>query len=279
MTTILFLLLTALPAQAADKILDIQEVASETGISAWLAEDHSLPVIALTFTFLDSGTALDPQEKQGLVRMLSNTMDEGAGDLDSQSFQKALSDHSITLVFSAGRDGFGGDLKTLTRNKDKAFELLRLALTAPRFDDEPVARMRAANMARIRSSLSDPEWVSARILNDRMFESHPYAMNSGGSLTSLAAITTADLKRFHKTFLTRDRLLIAAAGDITADELKTRLDAVFGALPAAAPKDAQVEAAAIQNPGDRTLRRSPPRCGGAPHEVRSAQGRRACAHP
>jgi zinc protease len=240
-------------AQADDTLLDIQEIKTDSGITAWLAEDHSLPVIALTFTFLDSGTALDPADKQGLVRLLSNTMDEGAGDLDSQAFQKELADNSITLRFSAGRDGFGGNLKTLSRNKDKAFHLLQLALNNPRFDAEPVERMREANMARLRSSLSEPDWIAARILNDRVFEGHPYAMNSGGTLATMAAITADDLRHFQKTYLTRDRLLIAVSGDISAAELTKTLDTLFGTLPANAPANANVADTTLKNAGEISL--------------------------
>lgn len=240
-------------AQADDTLLDIQEIKTDSGITAWLAEDHSLPMIAMTFTFLDSGTALDPADKQGLVRLLSNTMDEGAGDLDSQAFQKELADNSITLRFSAGRDGFGGNLKTLTRNKDKAFHLLALALTQPRFDAEPVERMREANMARIRSSLSEPDWIAARILNDRIFDAHPYAMNSGGTLTTMAAITPDDLRHFQKTYLTKDRLYISVAGDITAAELKDTINQIFNALPAKAPADANVTDTPIRHAGEISL--------------------------
>ena len=246
-------MLIACQAQADETLLDIQEIKTDSGITAWLAEDHSLPIIAMSFTFLDSGTALDPAEKQGLVRLLSNTMDEGAGDLDSQAFQKALTDNSITLQFSAGRDGFGGNLKTLTRNKDKAFHLLQLALSAPRFDEEPVERMRQANMSRVRSSLGEPDWIAARILNDRIFEGHPYAMNSGGTLTTLTAITPADLRQFQKTYLTKDRLLIAVAGDINAAELKETINRIFGSLPEKAPADAIVPATPIRNGGETSL--------------------------
>lgn len=220
------------PADKADKLLDIREVKSASGVTAWLVEDHSQPVIAMGFAFHGAGAAHDSVEKQGLSTLASNTFDEGAGDLDSQAFQKALSDHSISLSFSSGRDDFAGSLKTLTRHSDRAFGLLKLALTAPRFDADAVDRMRAANIARVRNSIGNPDWVAARILNDTAFAGHPYALNSGGTLTTLAALTPDDLKNFAKTRLSRDQLMVAVAGDITAAELKKRLDEVFGTLPA-----------------------------------------------
>lgn len=231
-----------------DRVLDIREVKSAGGITAWLVEDHTLPVIALDFNFHGAGAAQDPEDRQGLSTLASNSMDEGAGEYDSQTFQKLLTDHSISLGFSAGRDDFGGSVKTLTRHSDTAFKLLKLALTQPRFDTEAVERMRAANIARIRNALSDPDWITARIVNDTAFAGHPYARNSGGTLTTLNAITVDDLKNFAKTRLARKNLYVTVTGDITPAQLRTLLDEVFGGLPAAATL-AAIPDLSVQNGG------------------------------
>ncbi len=221
----------ASPAPAfAEKFLDIQEVTSKGGITAWLVEDRSIPVIAMKFSFRDVGSKTNSIDKQGLAHLASNTMDEGAGELKSQEFQQILRNQSITLHFNASRDNFGGTLKTLTRNKDKAFELLKLALTKPRFDEEPLSRMRNSNQSRIKSSLSDPQWIAARIQNDIIFSGHPYALNSGGTLSSLDNITAKDLRGFHEK-LGKNQLVIGVSGDISAEQLKIMLDDVFGELP------------------------------------------------
>lgn len=247
----------ATPAQAADgKLLDIKVVTSPKGVTAWLVEDHNLPLISMEFAFHGAGAALDAPDKQGLAQMASNTLDEGADDLESQVFQKTLSDNSISLSFNSSRDDFGGSLKTLSRRKDLAFDLLHKAVTKPRFDEEPVNRMRAANLARLRGALSDPDWLAARLMNDTAFNGHPYALNSGGTLTTLNAITPADLKNFAATRLTRDRLLVAVAGDITAAELAQTLDKVFGDLPAQSNLPG-VPDFTVKNGGQTVLLRKP----------------------
>ncbi len=246
---ILSLLVLPFSAQAADKrFLDIQEITSPGGIKAWLVEDHSVPVIAVSFAFAGSGSVLDPDDKQGLVQLASNTMDEGAGELDSQTFQKTLTDNSISLSYSVGRDDYYGSLKTLTRKREMAFDLLRQSLTVPRFDAEPLQRMKDANIARVRSAQSDPDWMAARIMNDVIYAGHPYARNSGGTLTSLQTITADDLKGFVRDYLGRDRLKIAVTGDIKAAELAVLLDKTFGPLPATS-KDMAVADITLQNPG------------------------------
>ena len=246
---IALLIFFGLSAKASgEKFIPIKEIKTPGGITVWTVEDHSLPIVAVKFLFKDSGSANDPDDKQGLARLLSNTMDEGAGELDSQSFQKALADNSITLQFDAGRDSFGGTLKTLTRNNDKAFELLTLAMNQPRFDEEPVARMRDGNLTRIKSSLSEPEWMAARLINDKAFEGHAYAKNSGGTLSSLGKITPADLRKFKDTYLTQDRLLIAAVGDIKPETLGPAIDKAFGKLPKTAPANT-IQDAGVTNGG------------------------------
>ncbi len=234
------------------KFLNIQSVTSPGGITAWMVEDHSLPLICMEFGFEDVGAAYDPPGKEGLSQLASNMFDEGAGSYDSQGFQKTLSDNSIALRFGSGRDEFSASLKTLSRHRDLAFKLLETALAQPRFDAEPLSRMKAANIARIRSSMSDPEWMAARITNHIAFGDHPYGKNAGGTISGLQAVTPADLKKFAAERLGRDRLVIAVVGDITPDEVKTRLDQLFGKLPAKAATT-PVSDGTVQGGGTVTL--------------------------
>ena len=228
----LFILLcTPIIANAQERVLDIQEVVSASGIKAWLIEDESLPIISLEFSFKGAGSINESLDQQGVSKLLSNMLDEGAGDLDSQAFQKALSDHSISLSFSGSRDHFGGQVKTLSRHKDKAFNLLSMALSSPRFDSKPLERMKKSNISRIKSSLTDPDWIAARLQNDLIYKGHPYAQNSGGTISTLELISADDLRAYKDKYLTRNRLIVSAAGDIDAKELALILDQIFQSIP------------------------------------------------
>ena len=236
----------------ADKFLDIQELKTDSGITVWLVEDHTLPIIAMSYAFKGAGSAQDAPEDQGLTIMASSTMDEGAGEYDAQSFQKTLSDNNISVSFRSDRDNFTGYLKTLTKHKDLAFDLLHIALTEPRFEEEALDRMRASHTARIRSSLSDPEWKAARILNDVAFQGHPYAQNSGGTISGLAGVTAEKLRSKVLPRLAKDNLMIAVTGDITAEELKAAIDEAFAGLPDTAQLK-EVADLTIQNAGTITV--------------------------
>jgi zinc protease len=221
-----WLVVTSLPARA----LEVQRVVSPGGIEAWLVEDHSNPIISLDLAFI-GGTALDPAGKEGLAYLVSRLLTEGAGNFGSQAFQQRLAELSVRLSFGVTLDNFRGHLRTLTVNRDAAFGLLRLALSAPRFDKEPVARLRSLTRVRL---MKDPEnltVVANWTMRQLMFPDHPYGRLEHGSLESLPAITVEDMRQFVTEHLARDNLYVTVAGDVTADGLRLLLDEAFGALP------------------------------------------------
>ncbi|MBI1214727.1 MAG: insulinase family protein [Alphaproteobacteria bacterium] len=226
---------------AKDKVLDIQTVTSKGGVTAWLVHDGTVPVISIDFSF-DGGLIYDPPGKPGVARLVSILLDEGAADLKSQAFQKQLSDNAIIMGFTPGRDAFYGQLRTLTRNKDLAFRLLHLALTAPRFDADAVTRMKNANTDSILQSMGDPGWLSARTLNGMVFEDHYYGTPGYGTPASMKAITKKDLQDFVHAQFAKNALKVAITGDITPAEAKAALDAIFDGLPEKAAPAKEVKA-------------------------------------
>jgi len=220
------ILTAALPARA----IEVQRVISAGGIEAWLVEDHSNPIIFLDLAFR-GGAALDPAGKEGLANLVSGLIDEGAGELDSQAFQGRLAELSISLSFSSGRDTFSGEMMTLTENRETAFELLRLALTEARFDDEPVARIRSQILAGLARDSQNPKSIVGRTMSKVLFPEHAYGRPVSGTPATVPAITADDLRRFVAERFARDVMVVGVVGDIAAEELARRLDQTFLGLP------------------------------------------------
>lgn len=214
------------PAQA----IDIQRVVSPGGIEAWLVRDTSVPVLSIEFSFR-GGRTYDPADKAGLSSLVSGLLDEGAGSLDSKSFQAELQNRSIRMSFGAGRDTFRGSLKTLNKHRQRAIELLQLALTQPRFDKEPVERMRQQALVSLKRKSTNPDYIAGRTWATAVFGDHPYAMPSSGTAKSIANITRDDLKNFVRDRFARNLLIIGVTGDITPEALAPLLDQAFGSLP------------------------------------------------
>ena len=241
---IVALLIPSSKAQA----MKIQVVKSPGGITAWLVEEHSVPLIALRFAF-EGGTAQDPEGKEGLSNFLAGMLDEGAGDLTAKQFQERVEEIAMRMSFEDLRDAFYGSFETLTENRDKAAALLALALGKPRFDADAVERVRGQLQASLAYAARDPNRVASEQWAAMAFPNHPYGRPATGTPASIKGITREDIAGFWSRTFARDNLRVVAVGDIDAATLAGLLDRVFGTLPAKAQLKtvAPVEPAAVDN--------------------------------
>jgi zinc protease len=221
-------------APAAEAVA-IKEVTSPGGISAWLVEDHSLPVVTIDLAFR-GGAALDPAGKEGLASLATDLLDEGAGELDSNAFHRKLEDLATQLSFGAGEDSTGVSMRTVTANLAPSADLLRLSLTAPRFDAAAVARVTNQVLASLAHDERQPRTIADRHWRKAEFGDHPYARRLEGTAKTIAGIDADDLRRFVRDRFAKDTLIVAVVGDIAPTALQALLDQTLGALPAhAAP--------------------------------------------
>jgi zinc protease len=221
--------LAAAPARATE----ITRVTTPAGIEAWLVQEPSIPMLALEMVFR-GGAALDPEGKEGLAYMLSGLLDEGAGEFDSLAFQRRLEELAIGLSFDADRDSFQASLKTLSKNRDEAFRLLGLALGAPRFDDEPVERIRRQIRTALIRDSEDPDRIASLTWARTAFPGHPYGKPVRGTAESIERIGAEDMRRFVAERFARDNVVIGVVGDIDADELGRLLDRALAGIAARA---------------------------------------------
>jgi zinc protease len=139
----------------------IQEVTSPAGAVFWLVEEPSIPIVAVEMSF-QGGSAADPVDRLGVSRFAMGLMDEGAGDLDALAFAAREDEISARMGFSSGTDSVTVGARFLVETLDESIGLLALAMSQPRFDPEPVERLRAQIISGIEQSTKRPSTVAWR---------------------------------------------------------------------------------------------------------------------
>ena len=230
-TALTFSFTAALALSAPAHAVDIEEVTSPGGIHALLVEDYTNPLIAVKFAFEGAGSTQDADGKEGTANLMSGLLDEGAGDIESQAFQEKLDDLGVSLGYDASLDNFSGSFRTITDFKDDAFDLLKLSINDPRFDEEPVSRIRGQIATGIIASRNDPGELASKAFSETVFKDHPYSRPVEGTVESLKSVTADDLRAFRKKVFARDNLVVGVVGAISPEDLGQKLDQVFGSLP------------------------------------------------
>ena len=208
----------------------LQELVTPGGTKVWLLEEHSIPFVALELRF-KGGTALDEPGKEGAVFFMTSLLEEGAGDRDARTFAKERDNLAMSLSFEAGKDALAVSTRFLTEYQDESLTLLRDALTAPRFDEDAIERVRGQVISGLQGDLKDPETLATDEFDKRVFGDHAYGRQVNGTLETVPGLTRDDLIAIHKAAVSRDRVYVSAVGDISPEELSAVVDTLLADLP------------------------------------------------
>jgi zinc protease len=226
-------LLVALALAAPAHAADVRNIDLGRQAQVWFVEDHTVPIVSFTIS-LPGGSAHDPAGKAGLAAIAASMMDEGAGNLTSAAFHEALAAKAIQLSAQADRDYTVVSVTALSEQAGEAMRLLQLALTRPRFDNDILARMRAASIQTLQQEEVEPARVAAKAYMRAFFNGHPYGQPVNGDIAGLNAITANDLRAFARSHWVKNGIKIAVAGDISQAAVTKLLGSTFAPLPATA---------------------------------------------
>ncbi|MGB9041564.1 MAG: pitrilysin family protein [Pseudolabrys sp.] len=211
--------------------MTIEKIVSPSGIEAWLVREKAVPLVTLNYAF-HGGATQDGADKAGTANLAADLLDEGAGNLDSKAYHERLENHAIELGFQVGRDYIHGSLRTLNEHRDEAFDLLRLALSSPRFDADAVERVRGQQLAALQRDTTNPNDLASRRWWQTAFPGHPYGRETKGTLETVPSITAADLRDYVRRVFARNELKVSIVGDVDAKTAGALIDRAFGGLPA-----------------------------------------------
>jgi len=231
MVSIAFAVLALLAGVPAASAMNIEKITSPSGIGAWLVREQTVPLVTLSYAF-EGGSSQDDAEKSGAANLTADMLDEGAGDIDGKAFHERLENHAIELGFRAGRDHFRGSLSALNEHRDEAFDLLRLALTAPRFEADAVERVRGQELSALRRETTNPNTVSSEQWWATAFPGHPYGREGKGTIVTVPRITADDMRDYVRRTFARDGLTVAIVGDVDSKTAGELIDRAFATLPA-----------------------------------------------
>ena len=210
-------------------LADVQVVTSPGGITAWLVSESFVPMISMEWTW-SGGASVEPAGLRGIGWVLAYMMNEGAGDMDTSAYGARMEDLDMKFACGQWSDWTSCGMTTLKASADESFDMVRQAFSSLRLDDEPFERAKREMIVGIKEDETNPKSVASRAMNEALIPGHPYARRS--TEQTVRAIQKSDARKLMAQLMTKDRLLVVVVGDITADELKPKLDEVFGSLPA-----------------------------------------------
>ena len=209
----------------------IEHWVAPSGARVFFVENHNLPILDVEVSFA-AGSVFDPLEKTGLASLTHGLLDLGVAGMDETALSNRLADLGAGLAGEVGADRASVGLRTLS-DEDKrtpALDLLRAVLATPQFPAEVLAREKARSSAALKEALTQPATLAGRAFWSALYPNHPYGRQT--TLSSLAAITRADLVAFHRAHYVAAQATVAIVGDVSRAQAEALAQQLTAGLPA-----------------------------------------------
>jgi zinc protease len=213
------------PAQAKPFALpDVKRFQLKNGLPVVLAESHDLPLVNLSL-IVKTGDAANPKDKAGLASLVAAMLDEGTSRRSAADIAGAIEQLGAELTAWATWDTSVLSLDSLTRNLDRALPVWADVLLDPAFSEDDLQRLVRIQLADLESSKDFPASVADQVFSRALWgDGHPFAWPEAGTEASLPTLRRDDLRRFYATFYAPNNAVLAVAGDITEEDVRTKIE-------------------------------------------------------
>ncbi|MEQ1832077.1 MAG: pitrilysin family protein [Candidatus Eisenbacteria bacterium] len=232
----------ALPVHAAARPAASAWVRSTlpNGLQVVVVPTSRLPLVDFRLV-ARAGSVYDPAGREGLARLTSELLTQGAGKRTAQQLADDIEFVGGSLEANSGAEQFVVSGEVLQKDLALGLELFRDVIVSPTFPAEDFERKKAETLGQIASDKSEPSVIAENAMTRWFWGDSPLAHPAVGYDKSLEALTREDVVRFHREHLTPERSVLVVVGDVNAAAFMATLKTAFagwkksGVAPGADP--------------------------------------------
>jgi zinc protease len=239
LVTVIVLLLLGLVEGGPMALPRAERMVLENRLIVLFSEDHSLPFVTLQL-LVDSGSWRDPIGEEGLSHLTAKGMLLGTSNRSANIINETLDFTGTSLSASSNRDYTAVGLRVLKRNLDTGLDLLIEILTEPAFPEAEIQKEVRKTLAAIQSAEDEPDEVAEKAFHKALFLKGPYDHPTEGTKESLPRIRRDGLLQFYQAYYHPNNAILTVVGDLTRDEIKTKIISRFEKWPVGKVPDTSV---------------------------------------
>ncbi len=217
------------PALGTAPVVKFPEVKNFTlsnGLKVAFVHRTAVPVVNMSL-MANAGYAADQFGEPGLASLTGQMLTEGTKTKTSLQISDELAVLGADLNSFSDLDNSYLRLNALKTNYDATLRLFADVLLNPSFPQKDFERVQKEKLLSIKQEQAQPVTMGLRILPRLLYgSSHAYSNPFTGSGTeeSVKKIKRDELIKFHQTWFTPNNATLIVVGDITENELKTKLE-------------------------------------------------------
>lgn len=196
------------------------------GSNMWVLENNALPVIVLQLA-LPGGSGFDG-ENWGQANLVSEMLTESVGEYDALEFSDLLYENAIDVSISTGIYETFILFSFHKDQLDTVLPLLKQMLFTPQFTEKDWDRVKTNQINSILQTLEDAPSIAAQYDGYFLYgTNHPIGIPSEGTPKTVKNLSKEAAKSWHQERLIPTQAQFSIVGDISAEEIKEKLELLF----------------------------------------------------
>ena len=205
------------------------------GLTILAKETRTTPAVTIYAGF-HAGTAYDPRDRGGVAHFVAKTIDRGTTSRTADQIAEELDSRGVSLAVTVNRHALWLVCTCLTEDFEQILALVGDIAMCPAFHTADVEARRSEIVTLIRQDQDNPGTVAMEALMRSLYgDTHAYGRPIRGTLETVEAITSTDLRQFHRTRFAPQTMSLALVGDIEPGRSVDVSEAIFGKWQAEAP--------------------------------------------
>ena len=205
------------------------------GLTILAKETRTTPAVTIYAGF-HAGTAYDPRDRCGVAHFVAKTIDRGTTSRTADQIAEELDGRGVSLAVTVNRHALWLVCTCLAEDFEQILALLGDIAMCPAFHTADVETRRSEIVTLIRQDQDHPGTVAMEALMRSLYgDTHAYGRPIRGTLETVEAITSTDLRQFHGARFAPQTMSLALVGDIEPGRAVDVSEAIFGKWQADVP--------------------------------------------
>jgi len=210
--------------------VDFTEFDLDNGLHVILHQDNSAPVVT-TSVMYDVGGKDGDRERTGFAHFFEHLLFEGSENIGRGEFMKIIPANGGSFNANTSQDRTYY-YETFPSNKlELGLWLESERMLHPVIDQIGVDTQNEVVKEEKRQRYDAPYGKILKVLNENLFQVHPYKDENIGKMEHLDAATLEEFMAYHKTFYGPNNAVLIVAGDIDSEKTEALVRKYFDEVP------------------------------------------------
>jgi predicted Zn-dependent peptidase len=203
---------------------EIHRTAAPNGVTVLSEREPNVRSVAIG-VWVRTASAHELRPKMGVSHLLEHMVFKGTERRTAQEIALSLESRGGSLDAYTSRDSTAYHARVLDADLPRALDVITDIVRAPLLRDSDLSLERQVVLEEISTVADTPDDEVFDLTYEALWPSHPYGLQILGTKETVGALSTGDLKQLHERAYFPGNCVIAAAGNLTHDELLKQVEA------------------------------------------------------